>query len=364
MINTVRPELIGAKIVEWHSCIVSKSYEPAVLLKEEVQQQISTMAKNDKIMAYYSLVEFKHNMLVSRYNKNESDYTLELVEEATEIDNMLRYLYYFVSGQSEYVQERYRSAVKMFRKAERLLEYVNDEAEEAEFYLYTGLVNYRLNQYLIASSYMEQAEVIFKRLHYKEQEVNCQIVLAGIYQELHNPSKGEKILLDALKTSEPFPVVYSLILRALGLNKQSLRKFDEAETYFKQALELTEHKETVFGAKTMYNLSNALFNQGKHEEALSFFQMAKVGATYYKNHEYTARCLFVEGLHINNDYNLVDTAIELLEKEGMDFEIAELAEEAARISEEGGNTTLALKYMKAAHNARLYQNTLGDDQFV
>ncbi|WP_281255758.1 hypothetical protein [Shouchella patagoniensis] len=32
MIHAVRPELVGAKIVEWHSCIVSKSFEQAILL--------------------------------------------------------------------------------------------------------------------------------------------------------------------------------------------------------------------------------------------------------------------------------------------------------------------------------------------
>ncbi|WP_078393195.1 tetratricopeptide repeat protein [Shouchella patagoniensis] len=322
------------------------------------------MAKDDKIMAYFSLVEFKHNLLVSRYNKNESDFSLEHVEQATEIYNMLKYLYYFVSGQNEYVQERYRSAVKMFRKAERLLEYVNDEAEEAEFYLYTGLVYYRLNQYLVASSYMEQAEVSFKKINYKEQEVNYQIITASIFQELHNAKKGEEILKDALITAEPFPIVYSLVLRSLGLNKQSLKKFTEAEMYFRKALDVTQHEDTVFGAKTRYNLCNSLFNQGKYEEAVKNFQLAKTGAIYYKNNEYTARCLFTEGLHINNDYKLVDTAIELLKTDGMDFEVAELSEEAARVAEDAGETALALKYMKVAHKARLYQNSLGDNQIV
>lgn len=362
MERTISSVQVGAKIVEWYSCLISKSYEQAVLLKDEVKHLISSIDPNDKLTAYYSLVDFKHNILVSRYNKNQCAQKIDPFDEITKIDDMLKYLYYFVSGQYEFTQERYRSAVKMFRKAERLLEYVNDEAEEAEFYQYNGLVYYRLNQYLVASSYIEQAKLIFDRLQYKEPSINCQIVLAGIHQELKNTEKGEKILKEALGQAVDIPIVYAQVLRALGLNKQVQQKYAEAETYFKQALEYPEHKNTIFGAKSRYNLSNTLFNQGKYEEAVFHFQKAKTGATYYKSKEYSARCLFTEGLYIESNMNVVDQAITQLQKEGMEFEVSELAEEAARFAEKEGKTKLALKYMKVANNARLYQNTLGVDQ--
>ncbi|ALA53414.1 hypothetical protein CAY60_020075 [Shouchella clausii] len=92
--------------------------------------------------------------------------------------------------------------------------------------------------------------------------------------------------------------------------------------------------------------------------------MATTGAAYYQNKEYGARCLFMEGLYIKNNFDLIDQAITDLEKEGMDFEVGELAEEAAQFAEKEGKTKLALKYMKVAHEARLYQNTLGVNQFV
>ncbi|MCM3548512.1 response regulator aspartate phosphatase [Niallia circulans] len=364
MERTISSEKVGAKIVEWYSCLISKSYEQAVLLKDEVKHLISSIDPNDKLTAYYSLVDFKHNILVSRYNKNQCSQKMDPFDEITKIDDMLKYLYYFVSGQYEFTQERYRSAVKMFRKAERLLEYVNDEAEEAEFYQYNGLVYYRLNQYLVASSYIEQAKLIFDRLQYKEPSINCQIVLAGIHQELKNTEKSEKILKEALGQAIDIPIVYAQVLRTLGLNKQVQQNYAEAEIYFKQALEYPEHKDTIFGVKTCYSLANALFQQNKSEEALHHFQMATTGAAYYQNKEYGARCLFMEGLYIKNNFDLIDQAITDLEKEGMDFEVGELAEEAAQFAEKEGKTKLALKYMKVAHEARLYQNTLGVDQFV
>lgn len=362
MESTVQSEAVGAKIVEWYSCVISKSYDQAVLLKEESKRLVSGMAENDKMLAYYSLVEYRHNILAKSYDKNELNADFSHIEEIAEVDNMLKYLYYFVSGQNEYVHERYRSAVKLFEKAGRLLEYVNDDAEEAEFYLYTGVAYYRLNQYLIASSYMEQASVIFDRLGYTEPSLNCQIILAGIYQELHNPEKGERILKDSLVKAHDLPLPKALILRVLGLNKVGVKDYIEAESYFRKALSYDEHRNIAVGAKTAYNLCNALFNQGKMDDASHYFQVAQAGATYYKNKEYIARCTATEGLYIKHDYNLVDKAIDQLESLGMDFETAEVAEEASEFAEKMGNTELALKYMKTAHKARLYQNALGDDQ--
>ncbi len=202
MTYVLRAEEVGVKITEWYSCIVARSYEEAVLMKEEVKQLLPQMENNDKMLAYYSLVDYRHNMLTSGYNKNELDEELPQVEELENLDHTLRYFYYFVSGQHEFMQERYRSAVKLFSQAERLLEHVNDKAEEAEFYQYTGYMYYRLNQYLLASSYMERAKYMYDQLKYVEPALNCQIVLAGIFQELHNARKSEAILLEALKEAE------------------------------------------------------------------------------------------------------------------------------------------------------------------
>lgn len=362
MNNVLGAEEVGVKITEWYSCIVARSYEEAVLMKEEVNQLLSRMENSDKMLAYYSLVDYRHNMLTSGYNKNELESDLPQVEELETVDHMLRYFYYFVSGQHEFMQERYRSAVKLFSQAERLLEHVNDKAEEAEFYQYTGYMYYRLNQYLLASSYMERAKYMYDQLNYTEPALNCQIVLAGIYQELHNARKSEELLLEALKEADGNPKLIAQIYRSLGLNKLSVKDYIEAESYLRLALEVEEHRSIALGAKTLYNMSNTLFRLGKQEEAEIKFKMARASADYYGMKEYQARCKATEGLYLKNDYSLVDEAVNELSTLGLDFELAEVAEEVADYTEKEGNLALALKYLRIAHKARLYQSTIGDDQ--
>lgn len=316
MTYVLRAEEVGVKITEWYSCIVARSYEEAVLMKEEVKQLLPQMENNDKMLAYYSLVDYRHNMLTSGYNKNELEEELPQVEELENLDHTLRYFYYFVSGQHEYMQERYRSAVKLFSQAERLLEHVNDKAEEAEFYQYTGYMYYRLNQYLLASSYMERAKYMYDQLNYVEPALNCQVVLACIYQELHKNDRSEELLLEALAKAKDKHLLMGQIYRSLGLNKLSIKDYVGAETYFKNALDLEEHAAITVGAKTTYNLSNVLFRMGRFEEAEMKFKIAKAGAEYYSNIEYMARCKATEGLYLLNDYNLVDEAINELDSLG------------------------------------------------
>ncbi|WP_054710001.1 RapH N-terminal domain-containing protein [Bacillus sp. JCM 19041] len=114
--SVVKSEEAGAKVVEWYNAIVSRSYEQAILLKEEVNRLVNEMEKNDKIIAYYSLVDYRHNLLIKGYDKNAVETDFKRIEEVAHVDNMLKYFYYFVRGQNEYVHERYRSAVKLFSK--------------------------------------------------------------------------------------------------------------------------------------------------------------------------------------------------------------------------------------------------------
>lgn len=199
-INKIPAEEVGAKIVEWYSCIMSSSYEEAKLLKNEVELMLGNMENNDKMLAYYSLVEYRHNNMLDGNNRsvNLKD-QYKFVE--TEVDHYLKYLYYFVSGQYEYNKQRYRTAIKLFRKAERLLEYVNDETEELEFFMYIGFIYYRINQYLFATSYLEQAENGFRRINYIRKSLNCKQVLGAIYSELREYDKAEQILKEALDKS-------------------------------------------------------------------------------------------------------------------------------------------------------------------
>lgn len=358
----VAPEVVGSKVVEWYSCIVARETEQAVRLKEETNQLVPFMDADDKVLAYYSLVEFRHDLFMENVKKEKNEHLFQELEEGS-MNQTLRFLYYLMSGRNEFYHERYRSAIKSYRKAERLLEHIDDEAEEAEFYLLAGSAYYRLNQYPLAASYMEQALVLFKRLDYFEKVLNCKIILSSIDTELLRFDAAETTLQELLIQSKPYPQTNALVSRIVGLNRLKQGDFQAAERFFRQALsDQKMHADLLVGMKTTFNLANVLFRQGQTEEATVLLKKAEAGADYYKNVEYKARCQATKGLYISNDLQDVEEGIALLRERALYFELTEIAEETSYFLEKEGEPTTALKYMKVAFKAQLLQNSLGVDQ--
>ncbi|MFB4211519.1 tetratricopeptide repeat protein [Shouchella sp. JSM 1781072] len=351
---------VGAKIVEWYSCILSSSYEEATLLKHEVEQMLKRMEEDDKILAYYSLVAYRHDNMMDGDNRSISlEEELNHVEK--DMDQYLKYLYYFVSGQNEYNNQRYRSAVKLFRKAERMLEFVDDKTEEYEFYMYMGIAYYRINQYLLATSYLEQAETGFRRLNFPKKYLNSKQVLGAIYSELKEYDKAEDILNEALQECT-FPLYSGIILRTLGLSMFSQKKYDSAVSFFEKSLDLEEYNDSIFGMRSRTELAHTLFKLNKHEEAQKILKGAKASANYYNELEFKVRCQFIEGTYVCNDQKMVDNAIQQLNKAGLHFEVCELSEELIEIYEEKGDNKNIIKYFKSAYQGKINQTLLGDDQ--
>ncbi|WP_099301911.1 response regulator aspartate phosphatase [Bacillus sp. Marseille-P3800] len=351
---------VGAKIVEWYSCILSSSYREATLLKNEVEQMIKRMEEDDKVLAYFSLVEYKYNDLLSK-----SDGLTKLEDQfkfvESEMDHYLKYLYYFISGQDEFNNQKFRTAIKMFRKAERLLEYIKDDTEEAEFLGYMGYAYYRIDQYLLALSYLEQAETAFRRLNVIGKAVNNKQVVGSIYVELKQFDKGEQILKECLKENH-VPTATGIINRALGLSKFAQKDYSSALYYFQEALSIKDHSDSYAGMKTLVELSHAQFKLDKQEEAQMSFKKAKASVQFYDDLEFKSRCKFIEGLYLKEDQHMIDEALsELLEKK-LFFEVCELAEELIEIFEKKGDNENVIKYFKIAYEAKLNPDTIGDGQ--
>lgn len=354
-------EEVGAKIVEWYSCIIARSVDQAVLLHAEIKQLIKRMEPSDRTLAYYSLVEFRFNMMYHQStDEQEATTMLQKVTPTAEqsVDHMLRYLYYFVSGQNEFMNERYSSAIRLFRKAERLLEHVNDEAEEAEFHYYMGASLYRISQYPFSASYLEDALVSFNRLNYTERVISSKVMLAGIYSETAQHPRAIEMIEDALSDSQSYPLSKLIATRAFGLINMREKKYSEALTLFKVVLDSSQ-EDNILTAKTYFDLSNVLFKLNKTDEARYYYKKAKNGAEYYRNIEHKCKCLALEGLYIEPNQTIIDAAINQLYSNRLYFEIDEIAEETAHFFQNEGDLKSCVKYLKKAYQAKNSINSIG-----
>ncbi|WP_099302626.1 response regulator aspartate phosphatase [Bacillus sp. Marseille-P3800] len=364
MSNSIRSEVVGAKIVEWYSCIIARSIDQSILLQVEIKDMLKKMEQSDQILAYYALVEYRFDMMMNQTTDKEAgDAMLKNVDPVvrSSMDNLLHYFYYFISGQHEFMQDHYRSAIKLFRKAERLLEYVNDDAEEAEFLYYMGSSLYRVNQYLFASSYLEDAIVTFERLQYTEKTIFCYNLLAGLFSETENYAKANEILQENLIQAQNYPLAEIIVLRMLGINEYRYKNYTAAKQYYKEVLEKVGSDSHPLATKTKYNLAQTLFKLSETTDATTLLEEGLTEAKHFDLVEFISNCYILKGLYVENDLDLIDQSLHTLKKHNLYFEAEEITDELAIYFEEQNRLELSIKYLREAYSSKKNLLKLGVD---
>lgn len=359
MSSLLSPTAVGQKIVEWHSCIISKDIEQARKIKVDAVEMITKMAANDKMLSYYQLVSFKHDLLLAYSDKEMPDVS-ELNSIEIERDDYLNFMYYYVTGQNEFLNERYKSAIRTYKIAERLIEKVNDPAEKAEFYQELGISYYRIDQYTFAAAYMEQALEFFeKNSIYKANEIRCKIIVAAIDTELARNDSAEIIYNEIVEMSKPFPYNHALVLHNMGQNRVTQQKFNEALDLFEKALSISEFSNSITSLKTRYYLLNTQLRTGLYSSGLNELEL---DATAYNLVELQAKCKVSNGLYLKNDFSLIESGLNMLEENEQYFDCSEVCDEVSRHYESKGDLDIALKYARLAGQMSKHQTNLGVDQ--
>lgn len=365
MSMSLAPAEVGAKIAKWYSCIRKRDVEQAKLLKNEIELMLDRMKDDEKVISYYQLVNFRHQLLLETIQKNEVDANQDdLAGIQTLSDSYLNFMYYFMSGQDEFYLGRYKSAIRLYKVAEQLLESVPDESERAEFYHRLGIGYYRIDQYTFAVSYLEQAlEFFAKRSEYEERALNTKLILAAISTELTRYDEAEFIYQEILKgAQDKYPVTHALILRSLGLNRVRQNRLEEAKMFLMDALYISEHSESVVGSKTKYNLANILLRLDNSVHSRTLLDEAEKEVKRLRLTDYIAKCKISRGLYIKHDPALVEEGIQELKAGEYYFDCSEVAEEIANYYDNKGDSQNALKYMRLALQMRINQSCVGVDQ--
>ncbi|WP_260682027.1 modification methylase CeqI [Alkalicoccobacillus porphyridii] len=349
---------VGAKCAEWYKLMIARDIQKSIVIKEEIESLLSIMEQSDKVLAYYSLLEFRHSMLLEEVQKGNKDAFMQLINQP---DPFLEFLCHFMNGQNEFYKNRFKAAIRLYVKAESLLEYVTDDYERAEFYQRIAEGYYHINQYTFAVSYLELALELFKKDEsYKEKELYAELVLAAIDTEMNRFAEAEVRYQRISEKSKQIPFAHSLIIRGLGLNRLRQNKQVEAKQYMEQALSIQSHAASAVGMKTRADLA---FIKLRLEEpdGMTLFQEAEEQATKFKNIEYQARCLINRHLYVNPNQDKVNEGVQMLQTHELFFDAAEVCEEISFFYEKGGNYKLALNYMKIARDMNVLQFTLGSD---
>lgn len=356
-------ENVGQRIVEWYSCIITKDMNLAKKIKFEVDSMISMMVPDDKMLAYYQLVSLQHDLLILKEAPKEVTLQLDelLLENiANQANDYLNFMYYYVSGQTEFYKKRYKSAIRTYKIAERLIEKVKDPAEKAEFYQKLGHSYYQIDQYTFAFSYIEQALEFFEKdSSYLINVISCKQILAGIYSELNHFDKADELYHELKSLSKPHNYSYGVTNYNIAINKIILNHLQEALKYFHKALEIEEFKNSPISLKAKYHVLNLELRIGKYSNGLEELEKEVHNK---KRRDLEAKLMISRGLYLDNNYDLVKEGLRMLESNEFYDECHDVSNEISKHYKENNDFKTALHYSEYSIEMGKRKIILGVDQ--
>lgn len=103
-----------------------------------------------------------------------------LKEHQGHLKGMLDYYFFFFTGMYEFRRKELVAAISAYRRAEKSLEFVDDEIEHAEFYYKMAEIFYYMKQTYFSLDYVKRAIRIYNKYdNYIDRVLRCQYVVAG-----------------------------------------------------------------------------------------------------------------------------------------------------------------------------------------
>ncbi|PEA55543.1 hypothetical protein CON64_07220 [Bacillus pseudomycoides] len=236
---------------DWYQVMLQQRAEKAANLKREVEEKISDIKEDENLLLYYSLLDFRYKVLTDGLNITKDSFNKITAFEIPD-SGFISYYYHFFKAIHEVMISNYTKAKEEFEQAEKLLMYVPNELELAEFNYRIASFHYQTYQPLVAIQYVTKAKDTFsKHVGYEINVASCD----NVY----------------------------------GLSCIDLKQFEQAEINLNSALDiLQKHNEESLVLRVRHNLAWLYANQN-----LSNLAIRHVSEVTRKNPKHF-KALFVE----------------------------------------------------------------------
>ncbi|NKW92512.1 aspartate phosphatase [Bacillus toyonensis] len=350
-------EKVTKLLNEWYKVILSKQITKATRMKEEVDEKISVLMveqnrdlQDQNLLLYYSLLDYSYKVLINKSYVTRSDF--DAVEKLTTktIDEYLKYYYHFYKAVHNTMIANYMEAMEQFEEAERLLEYIPNEIEKAEFNYKLGELYYHLQQPLLTIKHVMKAKDIYKKHEdYVINQIECDTILGLASVTLSQFEQGEELFVRCLDMAKKHNCtrLITLIQYNLGF------------LYAKQGISATaiRHLMDVYKSerpyhKTVFLLAREHFKVNEIEQAQEFltqgFELADVE---YTHHLRILRAQYDENYKQNLETTMAD-GLDYFESQKLYGFMEEYAGILAKKLYQEGNHEKASQYFNISYDAK------------
>ncbi|MGN7043335.1 aspartate phosphatase, partial [Bacillus safensis] len=190
---------VGLKINEWYYHIQRFNVPDAEAYKEEIKSMLDHMEENQDLLLYFSLMEFRHKLMLDYLNPLENgkeranfkELAMKIKRDQEKLTGLLEYYFNFFYGMYEFENYEYLNAITFYKRAEKKLSLVSDDIERAEFNYKMAEIYYHMKQTHMSMHHIAQAiECYREKETYTVREIQCSFVIGLNYIDMGCPEKA------------------------------------------------------------------------------------------------------------------------------------------------------------------------------
>ncbi|PJZ00665.1 tetratricopeptide repeat-containing protein [Bacillus vallismortis] len=296
---------VGVKINDWYKMIRQFSVPDAEILKAEVEQDIQQMEEDQDLLIYYSLMCFRHQLMLDYLEPGQSYGNRPTVTELREtietpqkkLTGLLKYYSLFFRGMYEFDQKEYVEAIGYYREAENELPFVSDEIEKAEFHFKVAEAYYHMKQTHVSMHHILQAlDVYQKHPLYSIRTIQSLFVIAGNYDDFKHYDRALPHLDTALQLAMDIQNDRFIAISLLNIANSYDRSGNDhmAIEHFQKAAKISRETVPDLLPKVLLGLSWTRCKAGRIQEA---FRSIEEGLAHITNNPQLTSYQFYKELY-------------------------------------------------------------------
>ncbi len=350
-------EQITKLLNDWYQVMLHKQVLKATNLKQEIDEQINmlkteenTELQDQNLLLYYSLLDFRYKLLTTNTYLSLDEFDVIEKLNKKSVDNYLSYYYHFYKAIHNMMLANYIDAGEHFGKAEKLLIYVPDEIEHAEFNYKLGVLYYHIHKPLLTIKHVLKAKELYeKQDNYKLNQLECDVTLGLASITLNQFEQAEEYFVKSLESAKKqnHENLVMLIRYNLGFlyAKQNI-----SETAIRYLTDVYNNEKPYH--KTLFLLAQEHYKLKQLEKANAFLEKGmQLADTEYIHHFRIVQALYDVEYRQNLESAIV-AGINYFETQQLYGFIEEYAGHLAKHFYNESNYEQASKYFNIAYEAK------------
>ncbi|PRP50643.1 aspartate phosphatase [Bacillus halotolerans] len=367
MTSVISSSSVGEKINEWYMYIRRFSIPDAEYLRREIKQELDQMEEDQDLHLYYSLMEFRHNLMLEYLEPLEnmrieeqprlSDLLLEIDKKQARLTGLLEYYFNFFRGMYELDRREYILAIQFFKKAESKLTFVKDKIDKAEFFFKMSEVYYYMKQTYVSMDYARQAfEIYNEQTTYDIRMIQCQSLFGANFLDLKQYDKAIAHFQKAYTLAEAAqqPQLMGRTLYNIALCKQNQHSLESAIEYVKKSIHVFEESKMLPSLpQAFFLITQIYFKLGKIDNACEYHKKGREYSIAAGDTVYVMEFEFLESLYLSGpDEEAIEKCFVFLESKMMYADIEDFALDVAKYYHQQENYKKASTYFLKVEEAR------------